>query len=303
MDQMVNALARPAWLMFWAASLCALCAGCKSSPRQYAAAAGNRTFEVRGTVREVRLEDRTLIVAHEEVRNYMAAMTMPFRARHPEELSGLAPGDVIRFRLTVAESESWIDHIAKTGELAPVPDPPTRIISQADRHPLLTRAFTNELGQSVTLGQFKGQALAITFFFTRCPIPDYCPRLSRNFAEASRQLSTMPNAPTNWHMLSVSFDTSFDTPDVLKAYAELYHYDPAHWSFITGPEDQILQLARESNVTFEKDAGFFNHNFRTLIVDASGRLQTVFPIGGNLSEAIVQELVKAAAATNSATIQ
>src|SRR5438093_10096342 len=111
-------------------------------------------------------------------------------------------------------------------------------------------------------------------------------------------LSAMPEASTNWHLISVSFDTEFDTPAVLKTYAERYHYDPEHWSFLTGPADKITELARLSNVAFARDGAFFNHNFRTLIIDAAGRLQMSFPVGGNLSDEIVRELIKAAAATN-----
>ena len=158
--------------------------------------------------------------------------------------------------------------------------------------------FTNELGQPVTLSGFHGQALGITFFFTRCPIPEYCPRLSRNFAEASQKLAAMPNAPTNWHFLSISIDPQMDTPSVLQAYARRYHYDPKHWSFLTGSPEKVRELARESGVTYEPENGLLNHNFRTLIIDASGRLQMNFPIGGNLSEPIVTEMLKAAALTN-----
>ena len=166
------------------------------------------------------------------------------------------------------------------------------------RHPLLDYKFTNQLGQAVSLSQFHGQALAISFFFTRCPIPEYCPRLSKNFQEASRKLAARPGGPTNWHLLSVSFDTEYDTPPVLKAYAERYHYDPASWSFLTGPSNKVSELARLSGVKVAAEGGLFNHDFRTLIIDGTGHLQMVFPTGGNLSDAIVDELLKAAAVTN-----
>src|SRR6185369_14962603 len=139
-----------------------------------------------------------------------------------------------------------------------------------------------------------GQAIALTFFFTRCPIPEFCPRLSRNFEEVQRKLGAMQNAPTNWHLLSVTFDPAHDTPAVLKAYGTSYKYDPAHWSFLTGPKDKIAELARLCEVTFEPDNGFFNHNFRTLIINASNQLQMVFPVSGDISESIAQELIKAA---------
>jgi hypothetical protein len=94
--------------------------------------------------------------------------------------------------------------------------------------------FTNELGRAVNLKDFKGKALALTFIFTRCPFPEFCPRMSNNFAEAYKRLMTTPNAPTNWHLLSISFDPANDTPAVLKAYAGRYNYDSNHWSFLTG---------------------------------------------------------------------
>jgi protein SCO1 len=260
-----------------------------------------RTYLAQGVVRELDADGKTVVIAHEAIPHYMEAMTMPFKVRAPEELSGLRSGDKVRFSLKVTDTESWIELISKTGDAAAENNkssasaPAVASQKPKSRHPLLDYPFTNELGQAVRLSDFRGQALAITFFFTRCPIPDYCPRLSRNFEEASQKLNALADAPTNWHFLSVSFDTDSDTPAVLKAYGERYHYDPKHWSFLTGPREQISELASLSDVKFELQNGFINHNFRTLIIDAIGRLQMVFPMGGNLSEDIVKEIVRAAA--------
>jgi protein SCO1/2 len=259
-----------------------------------------RTYPVRGTVQKVESGEKILVVSHQAIPSYMDAMTMPFKVRRSEELKGLEAGDQISFRLSVTETESWIDNIVKFatgGVVEPVtPSHPSTAAASAAHHPLLDYPFTNELGQAVCLHSFAGQALAITFFFTRCPLPEFCPRLSKNFAEATRRLNSMTDAPTNWHFLSVTFDPAFDTPPVLRSYAEKYEYDSNHWSFITGPKDKIGELARLSNVQFEPDNGLFNHNFRTMIIDASGHLQMVFPTGGDLSEAIVSEVRKAAQA-------
>jgi protein SCO1/2 len=258
-----------------------------------------RSFPARGIVEQVVAGQNTMVISHEAIASYMDAMTMPFKVLHPQEMRAVRPGDQISFRLSVTETESWIDRIVKLGSTVAVrspatakPDPDTA--GRPQHHPLLDYAFTNELGSPVTLQSFEGQALAVTFFFTRCPIPEFCPRLSKNFAEASRQLGQLAHGPTNWHFLSVSFDPEFDTPSVLKAYGESYRYDPAHWSFVTGPKDKILELARLSNVQVAPESGLFNHNFRTLIIDAAGRVQMIFPMGGDLSEAIVSEMLKAA---------
>jgi protein SCO1/2 len=260
------------------------------------------TFSAQGVVQEVKSDGQILVIKHNAIPGYMDAMTMPFKLREAAAGNGLQRGDEISFQLHVTENESWVDHIQKTGsrilpnDISPSNAPPIR-----PRHPLLDYKFTNELGQAVSLSDFRGQALAITFFYTRCPLPDYCPRLSKNFQEASQKLESMANAPTNWHFLSVSFDPEFDSPEMLKAYGKSYSYDPDHWSFLTGPPDKIGELARLSGVTYELDAGTINHNFRTLIIDANNHLQTVFQIGGDLSDAIVAEILKAAAVTNGLT--
>jgi protein SCO1/2 len=260
-----------------------------------------RTFRVTGLIQEVQSDQNSVVISHQAIPGYMGAMTMPFHVQKAEELVSLLAGDEVSFRLSVTESKSWIDQIHKVGRIETAkPGRPEgesdREVQTKPRHPLLEYSFTNELGQAVRLRDFQGQALAISFFFTRCPIPDFCPRLSKNFAEASLKLIAQTDAPTNWHFLSVSFDPEFDSPSVLKAYAERYQYDPSHWSFLTGPKDKIAELARLSNVQFEPDSGSFNHNFRTLVIDASGRLQMAFPTGGDLSEAIVSEVLKAAVA-------
>jgi protein SCO1/2 len=275
-----------------------------------------QTFQAQGMVKEVPADGRTVVIAHEAIPNYMEAMTMPFKVKEPGELAGLRPGDRILFRLRVTDTESWVEGISKNtgaqtvgqasrlsgGRLTLGPSKAGETPSAAGetpaplrRHPLLDHPFTNELAQAVRLSDFRGQALAITFFFTRCPIPDYCPRLSKNFEEASQQLAAMPGGPTNWHFLSVTFDAEFDTPAVLRAYGERYQYDPKHWSFLTGPREQISELASGSDVKFEAAGGFINHNFRTLIIDAAGHLQMIFPTSGNLSDDIVAEVLKAAA--------
>jgi protein SCO1/2 len=264
-----------------------------------ASAGDARVFLARGVVEKIQPEDLEVVIKHEAVSNYMDAMTMPFKVKNQNELAGLRRGDEINFQLHVTAHASWVDHLSKTG-FVKLPAPPTNSVAaiHAEKFELLHYKFTNELGQAVSLSDFPGQALAITFFYTRCPLPDYCPRLSKNFQEASQKLEAMTNAPTNWHFLSISFDPEFDSPAVLKVYGRFYQNDPAHWSFLTGPKDKIHELAAGAGVTVQDSNGIINHNFRTLIIDASGHLQTVFPMTGDLSGMIVDQIIKAAAVTN-----
>jgi protein SCO1/2 len=261
-----------------------------------------RTFAGHGVVQEIHSHEPIVVIKHEAISNYMSAMTMPFRVRESSVLANLHPGDEITFQLHVTATASWIDRIEKVGTTV-LPPPvkkiePAMTVNSMAANSLLDCKFTNELGQPVRLGDFQGQALGITFFYTRCPLPDYCPRLSKNFQEAEEKLEALASAPTNWHLLSISFDPQFDTPAMLKAYGESYHYDPAHWSFLTGSPDTIAVLAHACGVKYAPDGGAINHNFRTLIIDARGRLQMVFPFTGDFSVSLADQMLKAAAATN-----
>jgi len=157
--------------------------------------------------------------------------------------------------------------------------------------------FTNELGHPVDLRNFKGQALAITFIFTRCPMVQYCPQLSKNFSEATKKLASM-NVPTNWHFFSITIDPEFDTPAVLKNYAERYNYDPRRWSFLTGSSNQIQKLGKELGMSFDPDGNLVKHAFRTVVIDRSNGVQQIFPVAGPFSEELVREMSAALGSTN-----
>ncbi len=264
-------------------------------------AADRQTFVVNGLVKELEPDGKTVVIQHEAISNYMAAMTMPFEVRDPDELRGLKPGDAISFRLIVTSKEGWIEGVTQRQKAPEAsPSPLTVQISRAvepldEGDVLPDYHFTNELGQAVSLGQYKGQALAFTFFFTRCPFPNFCPRLTGNFAEAAAQLRQMPDAPARWHLLSISFDPTNDTPPRLEAYAKTAHYDPGHWSFLTGDPVQISELADQFGENFWREGGSIGHNLRTVVVDGRGRVRKIYAGNKWTSAELVREMVKAAA--------
>jgi protein SCO1/2 len=268
-----------------------------------------QSFAVKGVVRELKPDGRTLVVRHEEIPNYMAAMTMPFRVKDTNELSFIRPGDEITFRLSVSDEESWMDHVRKTGRKFAIDE---RVGSAVSTNPpangpdginlieaLSTYRFTNEFGRAVRFHEFQGKAVGFTFFFTRCPIPEYCPRLTKNFVSATEKLKALPDAPTNWHFLSISFDPEFDTPAVLRGYGRTYGYDSNHWSFLTAAPEDIREITSRFGFTVDKSAAGFDHNFLTVVIDAAGRSRSAWPIGGDTSDHLVAEMLRAARATNS----
>lgn len=257
-----------------------------------------RTFAVNGLVRELEPDGKTVVIRHEAISNYMAAMTMPFEVRDPGELRGLKPGDAISFHLVVTSNEGWIEGVTQRPK-PPEPSPPppgvqiSRAVEPLDEGDMLPDChFTNELGQPVNLAQYKGGVLAFTFFFTTCPFPNFCPRLTANFSEAAAQLRQMPDAPPRWQLLSITFDPANDTPPRLLAYAKNAHYDPAHWSFLTGDIIQTSELADQFGENFWTEGGSISHNLRTVVVDARGRVRKIYQGNKWTSADLVQEILK-----------
>ncbi len=277
---------------------------------------GPQIFFVKGEITELKAGTRRIVIKHEDIPNYMPAMTMPFDVKDPKELQNLKVGDKISFRMLVTEDEGWIDRLVVL-ENAGMGKPPTRPTTRLVRDvvalqigdPMPNYPFTNQLGQAVTFSQYRGQALALTFIFTRCPFPNFCPRMSDNFSKTYAQLMASKNGPTNFHLFSMSFDTDYDTPEHLKSYAEHYHYDPNYWSFLTGALIDIDALTEQFGLVFPRELGTFqfNHNMRTVVIDTQGRVQQI--IAGNewKPEELAAELIKAAAVpvngTNNAPVK
>jgi protein SCO1/2 len=297
-----------------ALAIALLTAGCgkSSSDTQPAkrSAATNSTvvtqmFFVKGVVKELKPDGKTVIIDHETIPNYMEKMTMPFDVKDPKELAGLSTNDQVHFRLVVTPDDGWIDQVTKVGFVLPAPPGQPQKSFRRVREVLPLKIgdampdypFTNQLGQAISLGQFKGQALALTFIFTRCPFPDFCPRMLNSFSDAYKKLKEQPGGPQNWHMFSISFDVEFDTPATLKKYSERYTPDPRHWSFCTGALIEIDAITEQFGLTFSREGNTFNfnHNLRTVVIDAVGKVQRIFIGNEWKASELAEELVKAAA--------
>ena len=263
-----------------------------------------QTFRVKGIVQEVMAERKKVKIAHEEIPNYMGAMTMTFDVKDAAELAGLQSGDEVSFRMIVTEKDGWIDQVKRLRAGAATPSSaPDNFRRVREVEPLKVGdvvpdyRFTNELGQAVSLSDFKGKAVALTFIFTRCPFPTFCPRMASNFEEAYKKLKAMPDASTNWHLLTLTFDPQFDTPAVLKAYATRYTYDPKHWSYLTGDLIDITAIAEQFGLLFWRpnpnDPVGISHNLRTVVLDTERRVQRVLTENEWKADELAAELMKA----------
>ena len=136
--------------------------------------------------------------------------------------------------------------------------------------------LTNENGEPVTAETFRGRPFVVTFIFTRCPIPNFCPLMNRNFAQLQEAIRTGSGALAKTRLLSISFDPEFDKPAVLKEAAKAEDADPAIWTFATGEKPQIEQLTRSFAVTVQPESGTLSHSLATALIDANGRIVEIW---------------------------
>ncbi len=223
-------------------------------------------------------------IQHENIPGFMPSMTMPFSARDRKETDDLKTGDAISFRLTVTEKDFWIDHVVKIArkdvqlpESRPAPataqDQSPRL-HEGDRMPSFS--LTDQDGKSITLDTFRGQPLVLTFVFTRCAIPNFCPRMSHNFADLQSTIKTYLGALAKTRLLSITLDPKFDTPEILKQYGEHEGADPEIWTFATGAPAEIDALTQAFSVYVQTEGGTISHGLATALVAPDGTILKIW---------------------------
>ena len=266
---------------------------------------GTLRYELRGQVIAVDPGRQELVIKHDAVPGYMAAMTMPFKVKDGALLEGRTPGELIEGTLEVSETDAYLVEIAHTGHV-PIDRATSRasassgfeLLKPGEALPNVT--FTDHQGRRVESAELGGQAVALTFIYTRCPIPTFCPALDRHFATVQRLVKGDARLNGRVQLLSVSFDPAFDTPAVLAEHASRLETDPAVWRFVTGDRDEIDRFAAGFGVTIvrsEQDATDIAHNLRTAVIDPDGKLVKVY-IGFDWKpSAIVEDLTAAVGST------
>jgi protein SCO1/2 len=258
-------------------ALAALCSGCSrggGEPR--------KEFELRGAVIEVDREHRAVTVAHEEIPGYMAAMTMPFAVRDDWAFAALAPGRRITATLVVQGDRSWLENLSISDGAA---DRGAVTVEKAAAGGVGSQVpdfmLSNQDGRPIHISQFRGGALLITFIYTRCPLPDYCPLMTNQFLSLYRSLVKEAPLLARTHLLSVSFDPAFDTPQVLREYAERYLRGDVtealkHWAFATGTAEEIRKMAGYFGLEYWAQGGQIVHSLRTAVISPEGKLVRLY---------------------------
>jgi protein SCO1 len=246
--------------------------GCKK-------AANEKRYEIEGTVVSVDAGTGEITIAHKAIPGYMDAMTMPYKMKQDWALKAAKPGDRLRGQVVVSDDLTVIDNVTLTQESANAPSTAEGLHYPKVGSEVPDFSFVNQDGRKVKLSSLRGGPVLLTFIYTRCPLPDYCIRMSNNFGEVAKQLQQKPTVWKKSHLLSVSFDPEFDKPNVLRNYGKSYagEIDPKfeHWEFVTGSAEEIKRAADYFGLVYDPQNGQYIHSLRTALIDNHGKLVEV----------------------------
>ena len=253
-----------------------------------AAASGMTTFPIKGKIVSVAPKDGSVDLDADAVPGFMGAMTMTYKLHDPSVISELHPGDMITATLLVHKTsdgyeDPQLDQIVVTAQAKPDYKPAVQyhIPSVGDTVPNF--ALTNENGRTIHMDQFHGKVVLLTFIYTRCPLADYCPKMSRNFADINEALKKDPKLFDETHLLSISFDPTYDTPKVLKSYGGAYtgEYTKSqftHWDFAVPPEKELQSVLEWFGVGVTPgENNTLAHSLSTAIVGKDGKVLAWYP--------------------------
>jgi protein SCO1/2 len=227
-----------------------------------------------------------VIVAHEEIPGFMDAMTMPFDLRDEWPLKVLTPGQSIRGVLVVGGGESWLEEIVVTD--APAQSGPEgKAGGPQDPAPGLQVpdiVLVNQDGKQIKASDYRGRFLLMTFIYTRCPLPDYCPRMGEYFLTVLKAVEADPALSDKVRLLSVSFDPEFDSPRVLREYGAGWLGDRGAagfktWGFASGSAEDVMKLTRVFGLSYWRETNQIVHSLRTALIGPDGKLAALY--GGN----------------------
>jgi protein SCO1/2 len=257
----------------WIVLAALILGGCQSSPKHY---------QLVGTVMSKSVEDAEIVVDHKDIPGFMAAMTMPYAVRDAAGLQNVQPGDRITADVVVqASNRYWLEHIVITdssGRAAAAANAPHEL--QAG-DPVPSVPFVNQDGKALLLTDLKGKAVLLTFFYTRCPNPDFCPRISGQFAAIENELAKSPADYAGTRLLSITLDPTYDTPAVLRKYGLAYLNNNAaafeHWEFVATSPNDLRPLATVFGLEYSEQDNQIAHSMNTILVGPDGKVVKTWP--------------------------
>jgi protein SCO1/2 len=287
----------------------AVVAGCHSSPKpesQGSSAPSFKVYKLRGKVVSTNPATGEVTVDHEAIPGFMDAMTMPYKLKDPSVLSELHPGDTITADVLVSQNpdaDILLDHIVVIAQGKPDYKPAVFYHVPAPGDAVPDFKLHNQDGSTIQLAQFRGKTLLVTFIYTRCPSPNFCPLVTHNFAVIDRQLLANPALYGKTHLLCVSFDPEHDTPARLRAYGAQYIGSDAqsafaHWDFAVPSEPELLEMAKFFDVGITHSSeDTITHTLSTTLIDAHGKVAQFYPGNEWTPDQVVADVRKTASSS------
>jgi protein SCO1 len=241
-------------------------------------------YALHGKIMSVDKLGHQLIIDHDAIPGFMDAMTMPYPVSDNAMLDQVNAGDEIKADLKVQGESIAIDKLEVVKKAVPgsTPVPSTQMHVPQLGEPVPDFVLTNQNGRRVHLRNYRGKTLLVTFFYTRCPLNDYCPRVNGHFAVLDKRLAKSPDLYGKTHLLSISFDPKHDTPEVLRSYGSAYterytKEDFQHWEFATAPADEMKRVAEFFGVFYEPDGNNITHSLSTAVIGPDGEIKSWYP--------------------------
>jgi protein SCO1/2 len=285
------------WIVILALALTVPFAGCRRAEHGTAEARGPvKQYTVKGIIVSTDPVHGEVTIDSEAIPGFMEAMTMPYKVKDANVLQDLHPGDHMTGVLLVGEDRTVLDQIVITAQAKPDYKPQTQyhVPSPGDKVPDFR--LINQSGHTTSIDQLHGKVVLLTFIYTRCPLSDYCPRMSRNFATIDKQLQGDPELYKKTHLLSISFDPAYDSPAVLRSYGEAYtgKYTKetfAHWDFAAPSKTDLPKLLQFFDVgATPGEKNTITHSLSTAILGADGTIVKWYPTNDWEPAEVLKEL-------------
>ncbi|MEK7725154.1 MAG: SCO family protein [Acidobacteriota bacterium] len=273
-----------------------LFSACQPTAKKPVADANAKRYPLKGKVVSVDLAKQKAVINHEKVEGYMEPMTMPFPIHDLDVLQTLTKDAEIKAELVVnPDQDYWLENIVITASNPNAP-PLNENFAQLDKE-VPDFKLTNQNGKTISFKDFRGKALAITFIYSRCPLPEYCILMSNRFSDLAIQLNNSADLKDKVRLLSISFDPATDTPETLKKYGLAYiknpNYDFTIWQLATAPDTDVRKIANFFGLRYEIDQSNktqFNHSLRTIVITPDGKVKKVFSGGDWTNEELLREV-------------
>lgn len=251
-------------------------AACTSKPKKEP-----RRYDLEGKIVAVDARMRSLTIAHKDIDGFMKAMTMEFTVKDPWVFNVAKPGDGVTAVLVMDPNGAYLENVSivQQGTAPDASTSPVHLPEAGQQVPEFS--YVTQNGEREKLSQLRGKPVLLTFIYTRCPLPDYCIRMSGNFSELEKQLKQSdPALYDRLQLLSITLDPEYDKPAVLKQYGKNYvgQVDPTfkHWQFASATPEETRQFANFFGLSYLKQEGQIVHSLRTALIGTDGKIAYLY---------------------------